>query len=132
MVRLAASQASLARPLVPKQSPLTVTVLVWGDSAAGLKASLGIGRGGLPGYSGGPKPGLNPLVLGISEGEIPNPTLWTALVRQAQEHHLIKTVCAAHIGDFGGVAGNFTLRLDTPQGSVTEQVGAVVLAPDCS
>ena len=35
----------------------------------------------------------------------------------------------ARIGDFDGITGNFTLRLDTPHASVTEWVGRV-LAPE--
>jgi coenzyme F420-reducing hydrogenase delta subunit/glycine cleavage system H lipoate-binding protein/Pyruvate/2-oxoacid:ferredoxin oxidoreductase delta subunit len=129
MIRLAASQVSRARPIVSQTIPVCRQVLVWGDSAAGLKAAWELAEVGYPVILASPNPGLNPLACEYAEGA-PDSEATARLVRQAQEHRLIRTVCDAQIGDFGGVTGNFTLRLDTPQGSLTEQVGAVVLAPE--
>ncbi len=129
MVRLAASQVSRARPQVPQSIPVSRQVLVWGDSAAGLQAAWELAQLGYPVILAGPNPGLTPLALEDAEGAADSESM-ARLVRQAREHSLIKTICAAQIVDLGGVTGNFTLRLDTPHGRVTEQVGALVLAPE--
>ena len=126
MIRLAASQASMTRPIIPHAIPVSRQVLVWGDSIAGLKAAWDLAELGYPIILANPNPGFNPLPLEYTE----DPAEIDSLARQAQEHRLIKTVAAARIKDFGGVAGNFTLRLETSQGRLTEQVGAVVLAPE--
>ena len=126
MIRLAASQASMTAPIIPQAIPVSRQVLVWGDSIAGLKAAWDLAELGYPIILATPNPALNPLPLEYGE----DPAELASLARQAQEHPLIRTVSAAQIKDFGGVAGNFTLRLETSQGRLTERVGAVVLAPE--
>jgi coenzyme F420-reducing hydrogenase delta subunit/Pyruvate/2-oxoacid:ferredoxin oxidoreductase delta subunit/formylmethanofuran dehydrogenase subunit D len=126
MIRLAASQASMTCPISPQAIPVSRQVLVWGDSIAGLKAAWDLAELGYPVILATPNPTLNPLPLEYTE----DPAELDSLARQAQEHPLIRTVSAARIKDFGGVAGNFTLRLETLQGRLTERVGAVVLAPE--
>ncbi len=126
MIRLAASQASMTRPIIPQAIPVSRQVLVWGDSIAGLKAAWDLAEVGYPIILANPKPALNPLPLEYTE----DPAELNSLARQVQEHHLIRTVSAARVKDFGGVAGNFTLRLETSQGRLTVKVGAVVLAPE--
>ena len=126
MIRLAASQASMTRPIIPQAIPVSRQVLVWGDSIAGLKAAWDLAELGYPIILANPNPALNPLPLEYTE----DPAELNSLARQVQEHRLIRTVSAARIKDFGGVTGNFTLRLETSQGRLTEQVGAVVLAPE--
>ncbi len=129
MIRLAAAQVTRAKPLDPQCIPVSRQVLVWGDSSAGLKAAWELAQLGYPVILASPKPELTPHALESAKGEVESDSL-AALVRQAQEHSLIRTICAARLVDFGGVTGNFTLRLDTPPGRVTESVGAVVLAPE--
>ncbi|MFI5332164.1 MAG: hypothetical protein ACHQ2F_14175, partial [Desulfobaccales bacterium] len=58
MVRLAASQVSRARPLVPQAIPVARQVLVWGDSAAGLQAAWELAQMGYPVILAGPNPEL--------------------------------------------------------------------------
>lgn len=125
MIRLAAAQAGLARPIIPQTIPVSRQVLVWGDSYAGLKAAWELAELGYPVILASPNPELNPSLEYAADAAKSG-----SMIRQAQEHQLIRAVYAAQIKDFGGVTGNFTLRLDDPQGCVTEQVGAVVLAPE--
>ena len=57
MIRQAASQASLASPIVTQEIPVNRQVLVWGDSFAALQSRLGSGRVRLSGHPGKPQPG---------------------------------------------------------------------------
>ena len=129
MIRLAAAQVTRAWPIIRQDISVSRQVLVWGDSYAGLKAAWELAELGYAVLLASPRPGLHPLALEYSREANP-PESSAQLVRQVQEHGLIRTLSPAQITDFGGVTGNFTLRLDTPQGRVTEQVGAVVLAPE--
>ena len=68
MVRQAVSQARLVTPIVTRAIPVNRHVLVWGDSAAGLKAPWELAEVGYPVILAGPNPELNPLALGILKG----------------------------------------------------------------
>lgn len=129
MIRLAASQVGQVKPLVSRGLALNRRVLVWGDSYASLKVALALAQMDYPVILASSNPEPNPLAFEYAEGAPENEAL-AALVRQVREHHLIKMVQALRIKDFSGVTGNFTLRLDTPAGILTERVGAVVLAPE--
>jgi coenzyme F420-reducing hydrogenase delta subunit/Pyruvate/2-oxoacid:ferredoxin oxidoreductase delta subunit len=129
MIRLAAAQVTRAWPIIRHDIPVSRQVLVWGDSYAGLKAAWELAELGYPVLLAGPQPELNPLALKDPQETNP-PASPARLVRQVQEHDLIRTVNTASIRDFSGVTGNFTVSLDTPRGRPAEQVGAVVLAPE--
>jgi quinone-modifying oxidoreductase, subunit QmoB len=129
MIRQAASQASLATPILTQKIPVSRHILVWGDSCAALKAALDLADAGYPVILAGPNPELHPLTWEYS-GEEAGSDLPARLIQQVQEHQLIKTVFAARISNVDGVAGNFTVRLETPSSRLTETVGALVLAPE--
>ncbi|MGA9755302.1 MAG: hydrogenase iron-sulfur subunit [Desulfobaccales bacterium] len=129
MIRLAASQVTRAWPIVPQAIPVSRQVLVWGDSSAGLEAAWQLAQLGYPVILASPNPELKPLAL-VDAGDAAESDSAARLVRQVQGHRLISTVFAAKLSGFDGATGNFTLRLDTPQGPLTEPVGAVLLAPE--
>jgi heterodisulfide reductase subunit A-like polyferredoxin/coenzyme F420-reducing hydrogenase delta subunit/glycine cleavage system H lipoate-binding protein len=126
MIRLAASRASRAWPIVSHAIPVSRQVLVWGDSYAGLRTAWELAELGYPVILANPNQGLTPLPLESCETTT-SPDL---LVRQAQEHDLIRIINGAKIRDFSGVTGNFRLCLATLQGRMIEQAGALVLAPE--
>ncbi len=129
IIRLAAAQVSRAWPIIPQVVPVRRQVLVWGDSYAGLEAAWELAEVGYPVLLATPGADFQPLALGYSQ-EAYLPERPVQLVRQVQEHDLIRMVNTAAIADFSGVTGDFTVSLETPQGRLTEQVGAVVLAPE--
>jgi coenzyme F420-reducing hydrogenase delta subunit/Pyruvate/2-oxoacid:ferredoxin oxidoreductase delta subunit len=129
LIRLAAAQVSRAWPITRQDTPVSRQVLVWGDSSAGLKAAWELAELGYPVLLASPRAELQPLALGPSPDSDP-PERAARLIRQVQEHDLIRTVEAAAIADFSGVTGNFSVSLETPQGRLTEPEGAVVLAPE--
>ena len=129
MIRQAASQARLATPIVTREIPVNRHILVWGDSGAALKASLALAGAGYPVILAGPNPELNPLSWEFS-GEDTESEASTALIRQVQEDQSMKIITGARIRNVDGIAGNFTVRLDTPQACFTETVGALILAPE--
>ena len=129
MIRLAASQARLAMPLIPRSIPVSRHILVWGDSVAGLKAAWELAELGYPVTLASPNPELTPLALEDDE-DAAGSYAPARLVQKAQEHPLIRTVAGARFKDLGGVTGTFSLRLATSQGDLREQVGAVILAPE--
>jgi quinone-modifying oxidoreductase subunit QmoB len=129
LIRLAAAQVSRAWPIIRQDTPVSRQVLVWGDSYAGLKTASELAKLGYPVLLAYPRQEPHPLVFDYSQEA--NPTASEAqLVRQVQEHDLIRTVNTAAITNFSGVTGNFTVSLENPQGGLTEQAGAVVLAPE--
>jgi|GEM_PF-134526 len=129
MIRQAASQASLARPIVLQEIPVSRHILVWGDSFAALKAARDLAESGYPVILASPNPEFKPIPWEYS-GEAAASDSPDQLIHQVQEHRLIKKVYAACMKNFEGVTGNFTVRLDTPKGCLTERVGAVILAPE--
>jgi hypothetical protein len=129
MIRLVAARVTRAWPILPQDVPVSRQVLVWGDSYAGLQTAWELAELGYPVLLATPGAEFHPLALGYSQEAYP-PERSVQLVRQVQEHDLIRTVNPAEITDFSGVTGNFTVSLETPQGRLTEQVGAVVLAPE--
>jgi coenzyme F420-reducing hydrogenase delta subunit/glycine cleavage system H lipoate-binding protein/Pyruvate/2-oxoacid:ferredoxin oxidoreductase delta subunit len=110
-------------------TPINRQVLVWGDSCAGLKAAMELAESGYPVMLASPNPELNPVPWEYQE-EAAESDAQAGLIRQVKEHRLIRTFYPARIRNFGGVTGNFTLRLDTQEDCLNEQVGAVILAPE--
>ncbi|MHB8066949.1 MAG: hydrogenase iron-sulfur subunit [Desulfobaccales bacterium] len=129
MIRLAAAQFTGAGTFIPKSIAVNRRVLVWGDSYAALKAAWELAQLDYPVILAGPHPDFEPLSLEDADGGA-----WSAsladLIRQIREHQLIKTVQVLRLRDVDGATGNFTVRLETPQGVITEQVGAILLAPE--
>ena len=129
IVRQVASQASLASPILTQNIPVSRQILVWGGSFAALKAAWELAESGYPVILASPNPEFNPLPWEYA-GEEADSDAPGRLIRQVQEHQLIKNVSAAQIKNVDGVAGNFTVRLDTPAACLTETVGAFILAPE--
>lgn len=129
LIRQAAAQMSRALPVGTQTVPVSRQVLVWGDSYAAVRTALELAQRGYPVLLASPGPAPSPLAFEYARGTAGGDTL-AELTRQAQEHPLIKALYEAVLLDFQGTAGRFAVKLDTPQGRVHEQVGAVVLAPE--
>ncbi len=129
LIRQAASQAGRAVPLASQTVPVSRHVLVWGDSYAALKLAWELAELGYPVILASPNPEPSPLAFEYAFGMTGAASL-ADLTRQVQDHPLVKTVYDAGMRDFSGIAGNFRVCLDTPQGRWTETVGAVALAPE--
>ncbi len=129
MIRQAASQAGLASPITPQAIAVNRQVLIWGDSGAALQTARELAELSYPVLLAGPHPQLAPLPWEYAE-EAAAGDATAQLIRNVQEQPLIKVICDARLRDVSGVTGNFTVRLDTPQECLTEQVGAIVLAPE--
>ncbi len=129
IIRQAASQASLASPITTQAISVSRRLLVWGDSVAALKTVWELAESGYPIILATPNPELSPLSWegAGAEGESDSPALH---IRRVQEHRLVTIVTDAHVKNVEGVAGNFTVRLDTPTACHTEMVGAIILAPE--
>jgi coenzyme F420-reducing hydrogenase delta subunit/NAD-dependent dihydropyrimidine dehydrogenase PreA subunit len=129
LIRLAASMITRALPITVQEVPVSLQVLVWGDSFAALKAAVDLAELGYSILHVFPGPALQPLVpgaaaVGTPQGELGN------LLHQAQSHPNMKPVPAARLLQIQGSAGNFRVRLESPQGLREEPVGALVLAPE--
>ena len=129
LMRLAAVRVSRAVPIYTQEVAVTRQVMVWGDSWAALKAAGDLANLGYPVLLATPRASLNPLAPGEALPSKP-PAYQTQLIQQAQTHPLIRLVTSAALLNFGGVTGNFQVRLDTPQGALNAQVGAVILAQE--
>jgi coenzyme F420-reducing hydrogenase delta subunit/glycine cleavage system H lipoate-binding protein/Pyruvate/2-oxoacid:ferredoxin oxidoreductase delta subunit len=129
MIRQAASQASLANPIVSQEIVVNRHILVWGDSFAALQAARDLAEAGYPVTLASPNPELQPLPWEFSEKEDRSDAS-ARLIQEVREHQSIKIVCAARIKHVDGVAGNFSVRLDSCVASLSETVGAIILAPE--
>ncbi|MFZ5451997.1 MAG: hydrogenase iron-sulfur subunit [Thermodesulfobacteriota bacterium] len=129
LIRLAAAQITRAWPISRRDLPVSQQVLVWGDSAAGLKAAWELAELGYPVLLASPGAALRPLAFGTFQ-DADSPQRLAKLVRQVQDHDLIGAMDRAAITACGGVTGNFAISLETSGGRFTESVGAVVLAPE--
>jgi coenzyme F420-reducing hydrogenase delta subunit/Pyruvate/2-oxoacid:ferredoxin oxidoreductase delta subunit len=127
LVRLAAVQVSRAVAVGSQELAVSRQVLVWGDSYAGLKAAADLAHLGYPVILATPHSTLAPLVPG---GLLTPADPLASLLQKVKGHPSISLRTDAQIQDFQGTAGNFRLRLDTPQGREEARVGAVILAPE--
>lgn len=126
LIRLAAARVTRAWPISRRETPVSRQVLVWGDSAAGLKAAWELAELDYPVLLASPGAEIQPLARASAHSS----ESLASLVRQVQEHDLIRPVNPTAMADFTGVTGNYTFSLETPQERLREQVGAVVLAPE--
>ena len=128
LIRLAGSIVTRAEPLTSQELPVTTRVLVWGDSYAALKAATDLAGLGYHVVHALPHPCLQPLIPCGKSTQVPTQDL-EDLVRQ-MDHPAIQSVPESHLTDVQGSAGNFVVRLQTPQGLREERVGAMILAPE--
>lgn len=129
LIRQAAAQMSLALPVGTQTVPVSRQVLVWGDSYAALRTALELAQRGYPVLLAGPVPAPSPLAFEYARGTAGGEAL-TELIRQVREHPLVKALYEVELLEFQGTAGRFGVKLRTPQGRLTDMVGAVVLAPE--
>jgi coenzyme F420-reducing hydrogenase delta subunit/Pyruvate/2-oxoacid:ferredoxin oxidoreductase delta subunit len=129
LIRLAATMITRAEPVTTQELPVTSQILVWGGSYAALKAAVDLADLGytvIQAFSG---PGLAPLVPGAPPNQTPEKEL-QELIHRTQAHPAIRQLSQASIMEVEGSAGNFRVRLQTPEGVEKEKVGALILAPE--
>ncbi|MFZ5447162.1 MAG: hydrogenase iron-sulfur subunit [Thermodesulfobacteriota bacterium] len=129
LIRLAAAMITRAEPVTIQELPVIPRVLVWGDSFAALKAALDLADLDYPVIQAYPGPSLKPLVPGAPPNQVPDQEL-QELTQRTQDHPAIRQLPQASIIELEGSAGNFRVRLQTPQGLEEEKVGALILAPE--
>jgi coenzyme F420-reducing hydrogenase delta subunit/Pyruvate/2-oxoacid:ferredoxin oxidoreductase delta subunit len=129
LIRLAASMITRAEPILTQELPVSSQVLVWGDSFAALKAATDLANLGYPVLQAFPGSALQPLIPGAALTQDPGEEL-RPLLTQAQSYPAIRLLPQARIREVQGSAGNFQVRIETPQEVLTETVGAMILAPE--
>lgn len=129
LMEIAASMITRAEPIVAQELPVSSQVLVWGDSFAALKAAVDLANQGYPVLQAFPGPALQPLIPGAAFTQTPGEDL-RRLLAQAQSHPALRLLPQACILGVQGSAGNFQVRIETPQEVLEETVGAMILAPE--
>lgn len=129
LILMAASQISRAEPLVVRRVPVSIQVLIWGDSFAALRAARDLAILDYPVLLATPHASLSPLTPGAPHTQIWEEGL-AALIKQVQFHPLIRVALQATVLGFQGGAGDFHVRLRAAPGVLEERVGAVILAPE--
>ncbi|MGQ9920082.1 MAG: hydrogenase iron-sulfur subunit, partial [Desulfobacca sp.] len=129
IIRQAAVRASLSQPIASRTISVSRQVLVWGDSGAALQTALNLANGGYQVLLANPKAEFQPIPWEY-EAEPVESQVHTRLRQQVQEHAGIQIHHGARLRDVQGVAGNFTVRLDTPAACLTAPVGAIILSPE--
>lgn len=129
IIRQAAVRASLNQPMVTRTISVSRQVLVWGDSGAALQTALNLANGGYQVLLASPRAEFQPIPWEY-EAETAGSQVHDLLIQQVQEHAGIQIHYAASLKEVSGVAGNFQVRLDTPETCLTATVGAIVLAPE--
>lgn len=129
IIRQAAVRASLSQPIASRTISVSRQVLVWGDSGAALQTALNLANGGYQVLLANPGAEFQPIPWEY-ETEAAGSQVHDLLIQQVQEHAGIQIHHAATLKEVDGVAGNFQVRLETPEGRVQAKVGALVLAPE--
>ena len=129
LIEIAAAMITRAEPIVTQEMPVNSRVLVWGDSFAALKASVDLANQGYAVLEAFPGPALQPLIPGAARNQTPGEELRRVLT-QAQSHSALRLLPQARILEVQGSAGNFQVKLETPEEVVKETVGAMILAPE--
>ncbi len=131
LIGVNASMVTRAEPITTQDLPVTSRVLVWGDSGAALKAAVDLADLGYPVIQAYPGARLSPLLPGAPPAAPPGPELQD-LISRAQSHPGIRLLPQTHLAEVQGSAGNFQVRLQTPEAVREEIVGAMILAPELS
>ena len=129
LIGVNASMITRAKPITTQDLPVTSRVLVWGDSFAALKAAVDLADLGYPVIQAYPGASLAPLLPGAPPAQPPGAELQD-LIRRAQSHPGIQLLPQTHLVEVQGSAGNFRVRLQTPQEVREENAGAMILAPE--
>jgi|UniRef100_A0A7V6A5C8 coenzyme F420-reducing hydrogenase delta subunit/Pyruvate/2-oxoacid:ferredoxin oxidoreductase delta subunit len=129
LIRLAAAMNSRAEPILSLEVPVSTRVLVWGDSFAALKAAVELARLEYSVCMAFPGAGLSPLVPGAAVNQSPEAEL-LRLLDEARSQAGIRLLPQASLLGVEGAAGDFQVKLATPEGFLNETVGAIILAPE--
>ena len=129
LIRQAAVRASLNQPLATRTLSVSRQVLVWGVCGAALQTALNLANAGYQVLLANPKAEFQPIPWEYEEGEVDR-QVHARLIQQVQEHPGIQIHHGARFRELQGVAGNFLVRLATPEAGVQAKVGALVLAPE--
>jgi coenzyme F420-reducing hydrogenase delta subunit/Pyruvate/2-oxoacid:ferredoxin oxidoreductase delta subunit len=129
LIGVNASMVTRAEPITTQDLPVVSRVLVWGDSAAALKAAVDLADMGYGVIEAFPGEQLAPLFPGAprsapSGGEVQD------LINRAQSHAGVELRPQTRLAEVEGSAGNFRVRLQTSGEVRDEKVGAVILAPE--
>jgi coenzyme F420-reducing hydrogenase delta subunit/Pyruvate/2-oxoacid:ferredoxin oxidoreductase delta subunit len=129
LIRLAATMITRAEPILSQEVPVSTRVLVWGDSFAGLKAAADLARLEYQVLVAFPGLDLSPLVPGAALTQSPGEEL-LGLLDLARSQAGIRLLPQANLLAAEGSAGNFQVKLATPEEVIEEMVGAIILAPE--
>ncbi|MDD2901671.1 MAG: hydrogenase iron-sulfur subunit [Syntrophales bacterium] len=129
LIRMAAIMLTRAEPIATQELTVPSRVLVYGDSFAAIKSAVDLADQEYSVLLGFPGPTLHPLVPGVALTQALGEEL-RQLAAQAQAHPAIRLLPQARILAVEGSAGNFQVRLKTPEEVLEEQVGAMILAPE--
>jgi coenzyme F420-reducing hydrogenase delta subunit/Pyruvate/2-oxoacid:ferredoxin oxidoreductase delta subunit len=129
LIGVNAAMITRAQPITTQELPVTSRVLVWGDSFAALKAAVDLADLGYAVVEAHPGASLAPLVPGAAPGQPPGAELQD-LISRAQSHPGIQFMPQTRLAEVQDSAGNFRVRLQTPQEVREEKVGAIILAPE--
>ncbi len=129
LIGMNAAMITRAQPITTQELPVTSGVLVWGDSFAALKAAVDLADLGYPVMLAHPGATLSPLLPGAGPAQFPGAEL-PELIDRVQSHPGIQPLPQTHLVEVEGHAGNFRVRLQTPEEVQEEQVGAIILAPE--
>jgi quinone-modifying oxidoreductase, subunit QmoB len=129
LIRLAASMILRARPLTSQEIKVPARVLVWGDSYAALKAAVDLAQLSYQVVHVIPEAQPEPVIPCRKASQVPTADL-DSLVKQVKSLPGILTLPGTQIAAMDGSAGNFLVKLQTPEGPREETVGAMILAPE--
>jgi hypothetical protein len=129
LIRLAATMITRAEPILTQEVPVSTRVLVWGDSFAGLKAAVDLAHLEYQVLVAFPGPDLSPLVPGAALTQSPGEEL-LGLLDQTRSLAGIRLLPQSSLLAAEGSAGDFQVKLATPEGVIMEKVGAMILAPE--
>jgi heterodisulfide reductase subunit A len=131
IVRTMVEKVKRDEELLPLRLPIVRRAMVIGGGIAGMEAALNIADAGYPvvlvereEQLGGQMACLSGTYLNFEAA----PGLLEEKIRQVLEHPNIEVVFNARVTQLEGYVGNFAGTVETPAGSRTEEVGAIVVA----
>lgn len=130
LVRMGVAKSTTLEPQVDIESSLIRKILVIGGGIAGLSAAEALAGMGLEvllvekeSQFGGLMRALNQLEDGQSSQESIE-----ALARKVSSLASVTTHVSSKVIDISGYIGNYKVKIDTPEGQVTETIGCIVVA----